>query len=69
MKIAIIIFGLIYLLGLASIQYLDKKFGVEAQANGSKATHILTLVVMWLLTPVLLLIFLVTSLVKLFRKK
>ena len=50
----IIILGIVYLIGLWTIQYLDKVFRLSAM---NPAQHYLVLFIMWLLTPILMIVF------------
>lgn len=50
----IIILGIVYLIGLWTIQYLDKVFRLGAM---NQAQHYLILFIMWLLTPILMIAF------------
>lgn len=52
----IIVLGIVYLIGLWTIQYLDKIFRLKAM---NPAQHYLVLFIMWLLTPILMIAFVV----------
>lgn len=51
----IIVLGIVYLIGLWTIQYLDKVFRLKAM---NPTQHYLVLFIMWLLTPILMIVFL-----------
>lgn len=48
----IIIFAVIYLIGAVTVSWLDKQFSLENNKH-----HYLILIIMWILTPILLLVF------------
>ena len=62
----IIILGIVYLIGLWTIQYLDKVFRLSAM---NPAQHYLVLFIMWLLTPILMIVFVGELIVELLSRK
>ena len=62
----IIILGIVYLIGLLTIQYLDKVFRLSAM---NPAQHYLVLIIMWLLTPILMIVFVGELIVELLSRK
>lgn len=62
----IIILGIVYLIGLWTIQYLDKVFRLSAM---NQAQHYLVLFIMWLLTPILMIAFVWELVVGLLSRK
>ena len=61
-----IILGIVYLIGLWTIQYLDKVFRLSAM---NPAQHYLVLFIMWLLTPILMIVFVGELIVELLSRK
>lgn len=61
----IIVLGIVYLIGIWTVQYLDKTFGLKAM---SLTQHYLVLFIMWLLTPILMIVFLVEILIGLLSR-
>lgn len=62
----IIVLGIVYLIGLWTIQYLDKIFRLKAM---NPAQHYLVLFIMWLLTPVLMIAFVGELIIGLLSRK
>ena len=62
----IIILGIVYLIGLWTIQYLNKVFRLSAM---NPAQHYLVLFIMWLLTPILMIVFVGELIVELLSRK
>ena len=60
------ILGIVYLIGLWTIQYLDKVFRLSAM---NPAQHYLVLFIMWLLTPILMIVFVGELIVELLSRK
>lgn len=62
----IIVLGIVYLIGLWTIQYLDKVFRLKAM---NQTQHYLVLFIMWLLTPVLMIAFVGELIIGLLSRK
>lgn len=62
----IIVLGIVYLIGLWTIQYLDKIFRLGVM---NSAQHYWVLFIMWLLTPILMIVFVWELVVGLLSKK
>lgn len=62
----IIILGIVYLIGLWTVQHLDKVFRLGAM---NPAQHYLVLFIMWLLTPILMIVFVGELIVGLLSRK
>ena len=62
----IIVLGIVYLMGLWTIQYLDKVFRLGVI---NPAQHYMVLFIMWLLTPILMIVFVWELIVGLLSKK
>lgn len=62
----IIVLGIVYLIGLWTIQYLDKVFRLKAM---NQTQHYLVLFIMWLLTPILMIAFVGELIIGLLSRK
>lgn len=56
----IVILVVVYFIGLLTVEYLDNIFRLENQSPG---IHYVTLFLMWIFTPVLLIVFLIKWLI------